>query len=359
MAFQRFFSVATTDPNQRRRGTIILSVSALLCVLLVLAVPLTLLRTDSLPSLLAIGLGVLLVGSAITFARAGRVQIAGWLLVTISATVVVLPSILRREVTTTLFYLVIPILIASVVLRPWQVWVALVCTYLAIALNIGLNGTWALDMVRILQNLALVLMVTAGIGYLSARLTQQAIDQSEADQQAARAFAAALERANSQLETQVVERTGLLQHALAEVEQRAATQEHMLAEIGEQRVTIREMSTPVLPLSRHTLIMPLVGAMDTVRLQNLQEQALSAIEQRRARHLLLDVTGVPLVDSQVAQGLISVVNAARLLGAQVTLVGVRPEVAQAIVSLGLDLSAVQTEQNLETAINELRMEQHR
>jgi len=350
MAFQRFYSVATNDPNQRRRGTIILSVSALLCVLLVLAIPLTLLRTDALPSVIAVGLGVLLIGSAIVLARAGRVQVAGWLLVIISATVVVLPSIMRREVTSTLFYLVIPILIASVVLRPWQVWVALVCTYVSIAVNLGLDGAISLDAARILQNLALVLMVTAGIGYLSARLTQQAIDRSEADQEAARVSTIALEQANGRLETQVAERTASLLQALAAIEQRAADQERMLAEIGEQRATIREMSTPVLPLSRHTLVMPLIGAMDTARLQNLQEQALTAIEQRHARRLLLDVTGVPVVDSQVAQGLISVVNAARLLGAQVTLVGVRPEVAQAIVSLGLDLSAVQTERDLETAM---------
>lgn len=351
MAFQRFYSVATNDPNQRRRGTMILNVSVLLCVLLALAIPVTMLRTDVLPSLVTIGLGVVLIGTVIVLARAGRVEVAGWLLVIISVALVTLPSVVRREVTTSLFYLSLPILIASVVLRPWQVWIALVCTYAAVAMIAGMSDFASGDGARIVQDLGLIVFTTAGIGYLSARLTQQAVNRSEADQEAARVSTIALEQANGQLETQVAERTASLQQALAAIEQRAADQERMLAEIGQQRATIREMSTPVLPLSRHTLVMPLVGALDTARLQNLQEQALSAIEQRRARHLLLDVTGVPVVDSQVAQGLISVVNAAKLLGAQVTLVGVRPEVAQAIVSLGLDLSAVQTEQDLETAMS--------
>ena len=111
------------------------------------------------------------------------------------------------------------------------------------------------------------------------------------------------------------------------------------------------MSVPVLPVSDSTLVMPLVGALDTERLQLLQSQALRAIERSPARTLILDITGVPIVDSQVAQGLLAVVQAARLLGAEVLLVGIRPEVAQAIVALGLNLFGLQTHNDLQSALS--------
>lgn len=107
-----------------------------------------------------------------------------------------------------------------------------------------------------------------------------------------------------------------------------------LAMIEEQRATISEMSVPILPLTDTALIMPLVGALDGARLGQARERALHAIEQASAQHLVLDITGVPVVDTEVAQGLVQVVQAAQLLGCKVVLVGIRPEVAQAIVGLG-------------------------
>jgi anti-anti-sigma regulatory factor len=157
------------------------------------------------------------------------------------------------------------------------------------------------------------------------------------------------------LEQRVAERTADLQHALDEVETRAREQERLLEENRQQRETIREMSVPVLPVTDSTLVMPLVGAMDTERLRLLQDQALQAIERSRARTLILDITGVPVVDSQVAQGLIGVVQAARLLGAEVLLVGIRPEVAQAIVTLGLSLSELRTHNDLQGALSRRSM----
>jgi anti-anti-sigma regulatory factor/HAMP domain-containing protein len=152
------------------------------------------------------------------------------------------------------------------------------------------------------------------------------------------------------LEQRVADRTADLQQALDEVETRAREQERLLEEIRRQRETIREMSVPVLPVNDTTLVMPLVGAMDTERLRLLQDQALRAIERTRAKTLILDITGVPIVDSQVAQGLIGVVQAARLLGTEVLLVGIRPEVAQAIVTLGLSLSELRTHNDLRGAL---------
>jgi len=156
------------------------------------------------------------------------------------------------------------------------------------------------------------------------------------------------------LEQRVADRTAALEEALEEVRTRAIEQERLLEENSRQRAIILDLSVPVLPISTHTLVMPLVGDLDSARLQLVQEQALRALERSSAAHLVIDVTGVPVVDTHVAQGILVVVQAARLLGVQVILVGIRPEVAQTIVSLGIDLRSIQTSSNLQRALNHIR-----
>src|SRR6266508_4393745 len=157
------------------------------------------------------------------------------------------------------------------------------------------------------------------------------------------------------LEQRVADRTTALATALNEVQTHASEQERLLGENARQRDTIHGLSAPVLPISTHTLVMPLVGELDGARLRLIQEQALHALEQSAVRYLVLDITGVPIVDSQVAQGLLAVVQAGRLLGAEVMLVGIRPEVAQAIVGLGLDFQSMHTSSNLQSALDRIAL----
>lgn len=159
-----------------------------------------------------------------------------------------------------------------------------------------------------------------------------------------------LDELRRSLEHTVSARTAELQAALSEVEARAAAQATLLAENSEQREVIREMSVPVLPVSDATLVMPLIGALDSHRLREAQEQALSHVERTRAKRLILDITGVPVVDTQVAQGLIQLVQSLRLLGAEAVLVGIRPEVAQTIVGLGLTLETTRTASDVQSAL---------
>jgi|GEM_PF-1267103 len=166
-----------------------------------------------------------------------------------------------------------------------------------------------------------------------------------------------LQTAFNQTVVTIREQTRNLEHEVlvANTAQHAAEQAQILiadqlAQIDTQQATIREMSVPVLPLSATTLIMPIVGALDTERLRLLQEQALRAIEQSSSRYLLLDVTGTPIVDTQVAQGLIKVIQAAGLMGTEVILVGIRPEVAQSVVGLGVYLGEVVTRSTLQSGI---------
>lgn len=138
---------------------------------------------------------------------------------------------------------------------------------------------------------------------------------------------------------------------LDELQQRNADQEQLLAENQQQRAALRELSVPILRVGNGTLVMPLVGALDDERISSAQQRALNSVEQLDAKRLLLDISGVPIVDSQVAQGIVTIVQALRLLGAEAILVGVRPEVAQAIVGLGLDLADIRSYSDVGEALS--------
>jgi rsbT co-antagonist protein RsbR len=105
-----------------------------------------------------------------------------------------------------------------------------------------------------------------------------------------------------------------------------------------------------MPVQEGILVMPLIGAIDSERAALLMDSLLRAIERHRARIVIMDVTGVPLVDSQVAQTLMQAADAARLLGTKTILVGVRPELAQTIVGLGLDLRGLVTCADLQSGV---------
>lgn len=145
------------------------------------------------------------------------------------------------------------------------------------------------------------------------------------------------------------------QYTVVEAARSAAEASHaqiaeQLAVIDQQQAVIRDMSVPVLPLLASTLVMPLVGALDSKRLALMLEQALHTLEHSSARQLILDITGVPIVDTQVALGLTQLVQAAQLLGTRVSIVGIRPEVAQALVGLGISLPNIQTFSTLQLGV---------
>jgi DNA-binding LacI/PurR family transcriptional regulator/anti-anti-sigma regulatory factor len=123
--------------------------------------------------------------------------------------------------------------------------------------------------------------------------------------------------------------------------------------------TIRELGCPLIPLIPGVLLVPLIGAIDEERAQQILEQVLSGISAERADHVLIDITGVPLVDLQVAAALMRTAMAARMLGARVTLVGVRPEIAQSIVNLGIDLGVLATYPTLAAALQPLIQREQR
>ncbi len=122
--------------------------------------------------------------------------------------------------------------------------------------------------------------------------------------------------------------------------------------VAEQEISIGELSTPVVKLWDEIVLLPLIGVVDTERAQQLIEAMLNAIVETQARVAILDITGVPGVDTSVAQHMIRTVAAAKMLGAEVIVTGVSPEAAQALVKLGVDLSSMRTRGTLRTGLAE-------
>jgi len=120
--------------------------------------------------------------------------------------------------------------------------------------------------------------------------------------------------------------------------------------IAAQQAALRELSTPLIPILDGVVAMPLIGAIDSARARQIMETLLEGIGEKRASIAILDITGVRVVDTQVANALIRTAQAAQLLGARVILTGITPEVAQTLVQLGIDLRSVATRSTLQSGI---------
>jgi rsbT co-antagonist protein RsbR len=122
--------------------------------------------------------------------------------------------------------------------------------------------------------------------------------------------------------------------------------------IHAQQEMIRELSTPVLKVRDRLLIAPLIGVLDTPRARQLTAQLLRAIRDHRAKVVVLDITGVAVVDSAVANHLLQTVQASRLMGARVLITGISAEIAQTLVRIGVDFSQLETLGDLQEGIAE-------
>ncbi len=122
--------------------------------------------------------------------------------------------------------------------------------------------------------------------------------------------------------------------------------------IRQQQDAIRELSTPVLPVRERLLILPIIGVLDSERARQLTEQLLTAIRMHRAKVVVIDITGAPNVDETVANHLVQTVDASRLMGASVIITGLSPEIAQTLVTIGVDLSKMNTIGDLQGGLEE-------
>jgi rsbT co-antagonist protein RsbR len=306
---------------------------------------------------LLLGLMVFCVLSAV-LARRGRVTTAALVLIGAVLVVLIVTPLASEKVAFTPFFFIIPVLLGLITVQTSRIWLVTLMTLGSIgALAIlarNLPPTILNDNSVYILSSMLIMIVTA-VGFVGARTTQRAISASAYAQRQTEQIAFALQREKDTLTERVQERTAELAQALDEARLLADTQAQLLRENVQQRDVIRNLSVPVLPLDHGLLVIPVIGALDRERLDDLRRQALSGIETYAVERVLLDITGVPVLDREVAESLLGTVHAARLLGAEVTLVGIRPEVADALVSLNLDTRSIQSYSSLQMALQSTRL----
>ncbi len=122
--------------------------------------------------------------------------------------------------------------------------------------------------------------------------------------------------------------------------------------IRQQQEAIRELSTPVLQVRERLLILPIIGVIDSQRARQVTEQLLRGIRANRAKVVVIDITGVPAVDATVANHLVQTVDASRLMGASVIVTGLSSEIAQTLVTIGVDLGKINAVGDLQGGIEE-------
>ncbi len=162
----------------------------------------------------------------------------------------------------------------------------------------------------------------------------------------------ALRAAHGQMERRVEERTGELTRTNAVLQAEITERERAEAEIRKQQDVIRELSTPVLPVSQGLLIVPIIGAIDSQRAAQLTEQLLRSVRANRAKAAVIDVTGVLTVDTAVANHLIQTAQACKLLGATLIITGISKDIALTLVQLGVELGEITTKVDLRSGIEE-------
>jgi anti-anti-sigma regulatory factor len=152
----------------------------------------------------------------------------------------------------------------------------------------------------------------------------------------------------------VVENRRLLDQAQKDLEERqeAEAERARLQQeiIDAQQRAIQELSTPIIPILDRIVAMPLVGSIDTLRARDIMRALLAGIREHRAKVVILDVTGVPIMDSGVVNHLNKTIQAAQLKGARAIVTGLSDAVAESIVDLGIDWSGVTTLSDLQTGL---------
>ncbi len=162
---------------------------------------------------------------------------------------------------------------------------------------------------------------------------------------------AALQEAYAEVEKQVDERTAELQQEIVKRERAQAESQRLQQEVIEaQKRAIQELSTPIIPITDHIIVMPLIGSIDSLRAKDVMRTLLAGIRRHRAKVVILDVTGVAIVDSGVANHLNKTIQAARLKGAHTIVTGISDAVTETIVDLGIDWSGIETLANLQIGL---------
>ncbi|HEY1014105.1 MAG TPA: STAS domain-containing protein [Herpetosiphonaceae bacterium] len=343
-------TVETADEEVRRRSQNLIFISLGVMCLCVLLIPSVVLSEEQNFHLLAIG--ALLSLAAIWLGRHGRPGPGSLLLVgttgaSIYAAMIQAPNAVNG------YMLTLSLGIASTTLRPRQIWIVFACLVAGFLAAAAARSDFFFQTTEGIQAVnapIIVLLMLTLLGSLGARSTEQSLRLARAENQRAQQASQALTEANASLEATVSSRTEELASALSQQQAQAQSLQASLAAQRALNEVISELSLPILPVRDDVLVAPLVGTVDRVRARQLLDTALREVQRRRAKALVLDITGVAVVDTHIAKTLMQVARATTLLGARPILVGIRPEVAQSLIGLGVTFESLGTAATLQEGL---------
>lgn len=321
------------DPHMRRRGRLLALVYLAVIALAVISLPMSLASgvTVYVAGVIVVSVAIFTTGLLLT--RRGVVTGATWLFL-LGFSGGILASVVTGSPLVALFFLVLGVITASLVLPPSQIWWVLLlmlgCNVLVLAFQPNILNDQANQMT--LTSVAMLLIIATVLSYLGAQAIQQALGTAEANAQTASAAQAHAEEQARNLAVQ------------AETLRRTEQQLHNL---------VATLETPTVALADNVLLAPLIGVIDTHRAHKLTERLLHDVADQRVQLLILDAAGVPVIDTAVAHKLMQITQGVRLLGCQVVLTGVGPAVAMALTNLGVDLSAIETARSPQEVLTSL------
>lgn len=313
------------DTNTARRGRLLAIILIAIIVMLLLLVPVGLVSPNPISSLTASLSSLILEIFTLWLVRSGRVTTAGWFFVFTSVVSTISTIAVGQTIAPLipLFFLILTVVTAGVILPPQHIWAVLAACLATCAIGLAVipGGARNPEMLMTAICAAIILAATAVISYLGANAIQKALDASEAS---ARDASQARQMAEGQARD-------------------LATQTEELRR-AEQRLQdlVATLETPTVALAEGILLASLVGALDARRTSKLTQRLLQDVASQHVHLLVLDVAGVALIDTAVAQALSGIVQAVRLLGCEVVITGIAPNVALTLTHLGIDFSGIQT-----------------
>ncbi len=223
--------------------------------------------------------------------------------------------------------------------------------------NNALASAFSEDRVELLQMLCAQAAIAVENALLYSSVQDMSAELQEINQRLEREVAArteALRSANEDLKRSAEDlrrSNERLEHELEEREKAESARANLQEEVIRMQSTLlEELSTPLIPINERVMVLPLIGAMDAQRADKMLEAVLHGATGQRAEVVIIDITGVKQVDAQVANTLVRAAGALRLIGSEVVLTGMRPEVARMLVGLDLSLSSLVTRGTLESGI---------
>jgi rsbT co-antagonist protein RsbR len=180
--------------------------------------------------------------------------------------------------------------------------------------------------------------------WFSSHEVKRALARARESERQIQIYRQELETIQEQLERQVEERTRDLKSFAGQLQLSLEEQQRLWE-------TVQQLSIPIVPVHEGIIVMPLIGHIDGPRAERMVDDLLISIEEQKAKLAIIDVTGLPVVDSHVANTLLQAANAASLMGTEIVLVGIRPEVADTVVRLGLELGSITIQRDLQAGVN--------